>query len=378
MADKIVDALKEEYKKLAKLNVMVLGKTGVGKSTLINNMFNEKMTETGVGKPITSKIRKIEKTDFPLAIYDTPGLELGGENSIKVLLDEVKTEIDRGLASQEINEMIHCIWYCVATPSHRFEEAEITFLKEFLDETSKYNIPVILVLTKSYSKADAKELKKVIEEENLDLINIVPVLAEDYVINEEYTVEAYGLRSLSELMYEVIPEEVKKTFVTVQKANIDLKKSRAHAIVAAASTTAAAIGATPIPFSDATVLIPEQIAMIAGITAAFGLSVERGTMTAIISAALGTSAATFAGRTIVANLAKFVPGVGSIVGGAISGGTAAAITAALGEAYIVVMIMVTRGEIDMEDLKTKKGKDIISDLVKERLKIKRDKKGRVE
>ncbi|MBK1637405.1 DUF697 domain-containing protein, partial [Rhodovulum adriaticum] len=180
--------------------------------------------------------------------------------------------------------------------------------------------------------------------------------------------KSYGLKSLSELMYGVIPEEVKNTFVTVQKANIDLKKSRARAIVATAATTAAAIGASPIPFSDATALIPEQILMIAGITAAFGLSVEKGTMTAIISAALGTSAATFSGRSIVANLAKFVPGAGSIVGGAISGGTAAAITAALGEAYIVVMLMVTRGELDMSDLSTKKGKKIISEIVKEKLK----------
>ena len=36
------------------------------------------MAETGVGKPVTDKIRKYEKPDFPLAIYDTPGLELGG------------------------------------------------------------------------------------------------------------------------------------------------------------------------------------------------------------------------------------------------------------------------------------------------------------
>ena len=41
-------------------------------------MFSQKMAETGVGKPVTDKIRKYEKPDFPLAIYDTPGLELGG------------------------------------------------------------------------------------------------------------------------------------------------------------------------------------------------------------------------------------------------------------------------------------------------------------
>lgn len=372
MSDKIVDALKNEYKKLNKLNVMVLGKTGVGKSTLINNMFNEKMTETGVGKPITKQIRKIEKKDFPLVIYDTPGLELTGDNSIEDLLKDIKKEIDNGVKTKDINNMIHCIWYCVATPSNRFEQAEIDFLKDFLSETSKYNIPVILVLTKSYSKDDAIRLKEEIEKEDLDLLDIVYLLAEEYNIDKNYTVESYGLKELAELMYDVIPEEVKKTFVTVQKTNLELKKNRAHKIVRSAAATAGAIGAAPIPFSDATVLVPEQIAMIAGITAAFGLSVERTTMTAIITATLGTSLTTSLGRSIVANVAKFIPGAGSIIGGAISGSTAAALTAALGEAYIALMVKVTKGELEMKDLKSKEGKKIISDIFKSKLKKKNE------
>ena len=372
MSDKIVDALKNEYKKLTKLNVMVLGKTGVGKSTLINNMFNEKMTETGVGKPITKQIRKIEKEDFPLVIYDTPGLELTGENSINDLVKDIKKEIDTGANTKDINNMIHCIWYCVATPSNRFEQAEIDFLKDFLSETSKYKIPVILVLTKSYSKDDAENLKKEIEKEKLDLIDIVYLLAEDYIIDKNYTIESYGLEELAELMYNAIPEEVKKTFVTVQKTNLELKKNRAHKIVTSAAATAAAVGAAPIPFSDATILVPQQIAMIAGITAAFGLSVERTTMTAIITATLGTSLTTSLGRSIVANAAKFIPGAGSIIGGAISGGTAAALTAALGEAYIAIMVKVTKGELEMKDLKSKEGKKIMTDIFKKELKKKKD------
>ena len=53
VAEKIMAAIRKEYKELKTLNVMILGKTGVGKSTLINNMFNQKMAETGVGKPFS-------------------------------------------------------------------------------------------------------------------------------------------------------------------------------------------------------------------------------------------------------------------------------------------------------------------------------------
>ena len=376
VAEKIMEAIQKEYKELKTLNVMILGKTGVGKSTLINNMFNQKMAETGIGKPVTKKIRKIEKPNFPLAIYDTPGLELGGENALESLLEEVVGEIDKGIKSGDISKAIHCIWYCISTPSHRFEEAEVKFLQKFLGRTSEYDVPVIVVLTQSYSKRDAQGLMKEIEKENLPIASIVPVLAEDYNIDEEYTAKAYGLDRLSEIMNSVIPEAVQKTFIAVQKASIDLKKGKAQAVVATSAVAAAATGAVPIPFSDAAVLVPEQIAMLGGITAVFGLPIEKGTIAAIVSATIGTAGTTVLGKTIVANLVKLIPGVGSVVGGVISGATAGALTAALGEAYIIIMIMISKGELSVSDLSTEKGKKEITEIFTNQLKIKRDKNGK--
>lgn len=63
IAKKIMESVQKEYSELKKLNVMILGKTGVGKSTLINNMFNEKLADVGVGRPITQKIREKTKDD---------------------------------------------------------------------------------------------------------------------------------------------------------------------------------------------------------------------------------------------------------------------------------------------------------------------------
>lgn len=375
VAEKIIAAIQKEYKDLKTLNVMVLGKTGVGKSTLINNMFNQEMAETGIGKPVTQKIRKITKPDFPLAIYDTPGLELSGKNAINSLLEEVISEIDNGIKSGDIGKAIHSIWYCISTPSHRFEQTEIDFLKEFLGKTNEYDVPVIVVLTQSYSKNDAKALRGEIEKENLAVANIVPVLAENYDINEEYTAKAYGLDTLSEVMNSVIPDAVRKTFIAVQKANLDLKKGKAQAVVAASAVTAAATGAVPIPFSDAAALVPEQIAMLGGITAIFGVSIDIGTITAIISATIGTAGTTILGKTIVANLIKIIPGIGSITGGVISGATAAALTAALGEAYIIIMEKICKGELSIAELSTKKGQRAVTEVFTEQLKIKRNKNG---
>ena len=263
----------------------------------------------------------------------------------------------------------------VLVPHHRIEQTEIDFLKKFLGKTSEYDVPVIVVLTQSYSKRDAQKLKSEVEKENLPIVNVVPVLAENYEIDDEYTAKAYGLERLSEVMNNVIPDAVQKTFIAVQKVNLELKKGKAQAVVASSAVAAAATGAVPIPFSDAAVLVPEQIAMIGGITAIFGVPMDQGTVMAIISATIGTAGTTVLGKTIAANLIKLIPAVGSVVGGVISAATAAALTAALGEAYIAIMVMVCKGDLSITDLKSEKGKAEITRIFTEQLKVKRDKNG---
>lgn len=77
------------------------------------------------------------------------------------------------------------------------------------------------------------------------------------------------------------------------------------------------------------------------------------------------------GLPVVSNLLKFIPGAGTVAGGAISAGTAGVITAALGQAYIGIMELVFKGDMSINDIGTKKGKETMSALFKEQLKMKR-------
>lgn len=374
MADNIMKKIKEAQKKMTRFNLMILGKTGAGKSTLINNVFSEPLTDVGVGKPVTKCIRKYEKEEYPLSLYDTPGLELLGENAVDQLLNDIKREVSGCLNTGDANQAIHCIWYCVATPSHRFEDAEKTFITRLSTET-KCKLPIILVLTQSYAKADAKQLKNEIEKENLPIAQVVPILASDYQIDEDYVAKAFGLDKLIEVTNSVIPDAVKNTLAAVQKVNLKIKQAKAHVIVTTSAITAATIGAVPIPFSDAVILVPEQISMLASITAAFGLPIEKSVIWAMVSSTIGSAGATVLGKTIVTGILKCIPGAGSVVGGVISGSVAATLTAALGEAYVGVLTLICTGEMKMEDLETPEGKELISKMFKEKLKIKRNKNG---
>ena len=60
----------------------------------------------------------------------------------------------------------------------------------------------------------------------------------------------------------------------------------------------------------------------------------------LVATATGATATTVTGRTIVANLLKFIPGGGQVVGGAISAATAGALTSVLGEIYLASLVAV--------------------------------------
>ena len=368
IAKQCIEEINHRIKNLKKLNIIVVGKSGVGKSTLINSLFRENLAQTGIGRPVTKEIRKLEKKDYPLSIYDTPGFELssGQQNNVK---DEVIKIIEEGYASKDINKAIHCIWYCVNVGGNRtFDATEIEWLQDLTEKNKAYNVPIIVVLTQGCPKSKALEMKQLIEKENLDIVKVVTLLAQDMDFDGEYVAKAYGLDTLIEVMSQVLPDELQDTLQNVQKASLDQKRKRAQATIAAAVATAFGEGFAPIPFADAAVLVPTQVTMIAGITVIYGLDINKSLITSIVSSTIGSIGATVLGRTIVSNVFKLIPGVGTIAGGAISGGTAAVITTALGEAYIQVLEAILKGELKKEDLETRKGQDFIKHYFKKELK----------
>jgi uncharacterized protein (DUF697 family)/GTPase SAR1 family protein len=364
----IAQCMKEinsKIRSLRHLNIIVAGKTGVGKSTLINYIFREHLAETGLGRPITEHLQLIEKKDFPLSIYDTRGLELGRQtqNEIK---KEVRDRIMAGVRSSDENQVIHCIWYCINTASDRIEDDEVQWIRELTEETEG-NVPVIIVLTKAFSKKRAAYFRGYIMNLNLRVCAVVPVLAKDYEIDDDYVVKAYGADSLIQIMGQILPDTLIPTLHNVQLSAIREKVKYARGIVATTATSAFGEGFLPVPFADAAMLVPTQISMIAAITAAFGVKVDRAILSTIITSAIGTSGATVIGRAVSSGILKMIPGVGTVVGGSISGATAAIITTALGETYITVLEMMARGELTEGEMNSDKFRSMVRDTFRSRL-----------
>jgi uncharacterized protein (DUF697 family) len=110
---------------------------------------------------------------------------------------------------------------------------------------------------------------------------------------------------------------------------IRLKVRHARAVVAAAGAAAGTVGAVPIPISDAVVLMPVQVGMLAGVSAIFGVDANRGRIADLIRLLAKSGGTEVAGRSLVQALLKVMPGTELI-----NAAVATAITLALGAAHI--------------------------------------------
>lgn len=325
----VKSALNEALRKRGHVNVLIAGRTGVGKSTLINAVFQGNFATTGQGRPITQNTREIKKEGVPLSIFDTRGLEMADFDETLGALQKLINERSR---NTDANQHIHVAWVCIAEDSRRVEPAEESLVKMLADR----NIPVIAVITKA--RSDNGFRAKVIEILP-DVRNVMRVRAIQEVLDEDIVLPPKGLPELVEVTMQVVPESLRRAFIAAQKVDVELKKTQSHAIVIGSAATAAATAAVPIPFSDAIAIVPIQIGMLAGISATFGLSVDKSFLSTIIGGVIAGAGGTLAGRFIVSGLLKMIPGAGSVAGGTIAATTAAALTTAIGEAYIAALDM---------------------------------------
>ena len=317
------------------LNIIIAGRTGVGKSTLINAVFHGQLADTGQGEPVTKGTRKYTKKGIPLAVYDTRGLEMEGYQEILDCLE--RTVIAKNM-SEDATQHIHCAWVCVSEGSRRVEKPEVKLHKRMAQ-----HMPVLGVITQAKSNTGFRDdVQRLLPEAK----NVVRVLAMAERLDGGHVIQPHGLGKLVQATAEMLTEgsmpmgnseATWKAFAAAQKVSVDLKKQAARKVMAASVGSAAFTGAAPIPFADAPVLVAIQMGMLAGISKIFGVEASKNLLRVLVVAMAGPVGAAFLGRAIVANLLKLVPGAGSVAGGAIAGTTAAALTAMLGKTYIAVL-----------------------------------------
>lgn len=333
-------------------NVLVIGNSGVGKSTLINSVLGEEKAETGWGtKGTTKELAIFESDKIPFRIIDSVGFEPSYLKEMKAIGAVKKWSKDSAKEGHEDNQ-INVIWFCVEGTSSKLFPKNI---KDLSRATSMWeSIPVIVVITKSYSVPD--------REKNIEMVNnafakqkkfsknlrkVIPVVASTYVLNENAYAAPEGITELLDLTNELMPEGLKAGETDIAAFKLNRKRVLAHGITGISTTAAVVIGAVPVPIADAAILMPLEVALVSALGQIYGIAKNEESKQ-FFNAIVEVGTVSTAAKTAISAL-KAIPGInlGASVLNAIIAGS---FVVALGEGTIYAFEQVYLGKRSVADI----------------------------
>ena len=229
-AQKIVNDfnIKDNKILIEHINFIVIGKTGVGKSTFINESLllpEKKGAKTGIGKSITDKSSVYESDKLKMVrMWDTQGLDY--KISQEYILNEVKSIVENGL-KQGPDHYINIILYCIM--AERFQDEDAQLIYEIMKLYPSDNLPVIITQLQAYFDERAKEMHETIREilsNYLDKSIADKIEIRDIVAREQKgkfeVFKARGIPELLKLSVELMGRAI--TSATCKKFSQEIEK----------------------------------------------------------------------------------------------------------------------------------------------------------
>ena len=215
----------EFSEKLNHFNILILGRAGIGKTTLINSILefegtpNELLTGEGTSKTMGEPKGYTSEKVKGLRLWDSQGIDKEKYNIPKVV-EDVKKLINEASINNDPDKFIHCIWYCIS--GYRFEKSESESISELMNIYDDNTLPIIIVYTEAYDEETYEkvcdEVKKVlndkIDKNKIKEINTIPIVAKKKEIKVgkiSTTIEKFGIKPLMDI-------SVKKIILAVNSA----------------------------------------------------------------------------------------------------------------------------------------------------------------
>lgn len=220
----------KEIEPIEHLNMIVIGRAGVGKSSFINESLSLSEIERakeGIGLSVTdrSNVYTSDKLKM-IRMWDTQGLDY--KISQKYILNEIKRLVDYGL-KRGPDHYINIILYC--TSGDRFQNEDGQLIYEIMKLYPLDNLPVVITQLQSYFKKKAKKMEEIIrkildnylDHQIVEKIEIKSVVARDYKDEDSENVyKAYGIPELLRLSFDIMGRSISSA--TCKKISKDIEK----------------------------------------------------------------------------------------------------------------------------------------------------------
>ena len=324
---------------IKKPNILICGATGAGKSSVVNYVFGAAMAQIGHGIPVTRGISKHQREDTGVVLYDTEGYEIGTEKiskykaNVEDWVNESFAAATKPAAKDQpelaLSNQIHEVWYCISAGNKRVTDMDIDVIQMLRAK----KLPVAVVLTQ-IDNLDVEELQAMeaairnhcqVEFFRTSVSDDPAVIAalQDYLQWDE----------LISWAIDHLDESLREGFISALKGNLEAKKRMInHKIIPLYTSAAAAVALTPIPFSDAALLVPIQIKMSLHIMKTYALDQKLGNLSSLVGSVVVSESGRLLAQTLSANLFKLIPGVGTAIGTTVNTVVASSFTAAMGYA----------------------------------------------
>jgi len=332
-------------------NVLVIGNSGVGKSTLINAVLGEKVAETSWGTTGTTKeLKTYENEEVPFRIIDTVGFEPSFFKEVTAI-NAVKKWSKDAAKNGEDDKKINTIWFCVDGTSRKLFAKTIKDLS--LATKIWESVPIIVVITKSYSVPERKENIQMVQNAfakqkiSKNLYDVIPVVASTYVLNDTAFAAPEGIAELIDITNNCLPEGIKAADRDINTFKLKRKNVLSQSLIGTVTTAGVVVGAIPIPFADAAILTPIEIAEVNALAGIYEIGKSEESKN-FINSIIEVGTVGTAAKALISAI-KAIPGI-NIAGAVLNAVIAGSIVCTIGETSRYLFEQVYLGKKTVDDI----------------------------
>lgn len=333
---------------LRKMNILVMGGAGAGKSTLIDAISGAQICD-GLSGEATKVIDMFESSTWPLRIIDTKGFESGLIDQLKAVwqINKYAREMSSSeLTGDDDGAGIDAVWYCVDGSADALDTKAIDMMNMAIRKL--HNVPVFVALTKAVSEEKTEkhidELMKIFAKcRNFNLKGIIPIVAKTFETRGELEATPTGVEELCTSTVDCFDTAHIISRENREHMKQEQRRFTANGLVAAAAAAGVVVGAIPtMPVADSAILVPLETGMTKGILKTYDI----GATGDLLGAVVGSAAITNVAKAAVSSL-KTIPNVaGSVINAVVAG----VFVTAIGEAVISLSEAINGGKIDKDQL----------------------------